>query len=87
MTKWSKPENILTVKQQHELPSPYSHDVEYQRSFISFEPVTTENLFSFQRYFAYHGPTTWNYLPLALRYQQESDCFKRALKTHLLSLN
>ena len=40
-----------------------------------------------QRSFAYHGPTTWNSLPLALRYQQESDCFKRALKTHLFSLN
>ena len=33
-----------------------------------------------QRSFAYHGPTTWNSLPLALRHQQESDCFKRALK-------
>ena len=40
-----------------------------------------------QRSFAYHGPTTWNYLPLALRHQQESDCFKRALKTHMFSLN
>ena len=40
-----------------------------------------------QRSFACHGPTTWNSLPLALRYQQESDCFKRALKTHLFSLN
>ena len=40
-----------------------------------------------QRSFAYHGPTTWNSLPLALRYQQESDCFKQALKTHLFSLN
>ena len=40
-----------------------------------------------QRSFAYHGPTIWNSLPLALRYQQESDCFKRALKTHLFSLN
>ena len=40
-----------------------------------------------QRSFAYHGPTTWNSLPLTLRYQQESDCFKRALKTHLFSLN
>ena len=40
-----------------------------------------------QHFFAYHGPTTWNSLPLALRYQQESDCFKRALKTHLFSLN
>ena len=44
-----------------------------------------------QRSFAYHGPTTWNSLPLTLRYQQESDCFKRALKTHLffcfLSIN
>ena len=40
-----------------------------------------------QRSFAYHGPSTWNSLPLALRYQQESDCFKRALKTHLFSLN
>ena len=40
-----------------------------------------------QRSFAYHGPTTWNSLPLALRHQQESDCFKRALKTHLFSLN
>ena len=38
-----------------------------------------------QRYFAYHGPTTWNSLPLALRHQQESDCFKRALKTHVFS--
>ena len=37
--------------------------------------------------FAYHSPSTWNALPLALRYQQESDCFKRALKTHLFSLN
>ena len=36
-----------------------------------------------QRSFAYHGPSTWNSLPLALKYQQESDCFKRALKTHL----
>ena len=35
----------------------------------------------------YHGPTTWNSLPLALRYQQESDCFKRTLKTHLFSFN
>ena len=40
-----------------------------------------------QRSFAYHGPSTWNSLPLALRYQQESACFKRALKTHLFSLN
>ena len=40
-----------------------------------------------QRSFAYHGPCTWNSLPLALRYQQKSDCFKRALKTHLFSLN
>ena len=40
-----------------------------------------------QRSFAYHSPSTWNSLPLALRYQQESDCFKRALKTHLFSLN
>ena len=40
-----------------------------------------------QRYFAYHGPTSWNSLPLALRHQQESDCFKRALKTHMFSLN
>ena len=40
-----------------------------------------------QRYFAYHGLTTWNSLPLALRLQQESDCFKRALKTHLFSLD
>ena len=40
-----------------------------------------------QRSFAYHGPTTWNSLPLTLRYQQESDCFKQALKTHLFSLN
>ena len=40
-----------------------------------------------QHSFAYHGPTTWNSLPLALRYQQESDCFKPALKTHLFSLN
>ena len=40
------------------------------------------------RSFAYHGPTTWNSLPLALRYQQESDCFKGVLKTHLfLSIN
>ena len=34
-----------------------------------------------------HGLTTRNSLPLALRYQQESDCFKRALKTHLFSRN
>ena len=40
-----------------------------------------------QRSFAYHGPSTWNSLPLALRHQQESNCFKRALKTHLFSLN
>ena len=41
-----------------------------------------------QRSFSYHhGPTTWNSLPLALRHQQESDCFKWALKTHLFSLN
>ena len=40
-----------------------------------------------QRSFAYHGPTTRNSLPLALRYQQESDCFKQALKTYLFSLN
>ena len=45
-----------------------------------------------QRSFAYHsptawGPTAWNSLPLTLRYQQESDFFKRALKTHLFSLN
>ena len=40
-----------------------------------------------QRSFAYHGPNKWNSLPLALRYQQESDCFKQALKTHLFSLN
>ena len=40
-----------------------------------------------QRSFAYHGPTTCNSLPLAHRYQQELDCFKRALKTHLFSLN
>ena len=40
-----------------------------------------------QRSFAYHGPTTWNSLQLTLKYQQESDCFKRALKTHLFSLN
>ena len=40
-----------------------------------------------QRSFAYHGPTSWNSLPLVLRHQQESDCFKWALKTHLFSLN
>ena len=40
-----------------------------------------------QRSFAYHGPTIWNSLPLALKHQQESDCFKRALKTHMFSLN
>ena len=40
-----------------------------------------------QRSFAYHGPSTWNSLPLALRYQLESDCFKGALKTHLFSLD
>ena len=34
-----------------------------------------------QRSFAYHGPTTWNSLPLALRSQQESDI------THLFSLD
>ena len=39
-----------------------------------------------QHSFAYYGPTTWNSLPLALRYQQESDSFKRALKTHMFSL-
>ena len=39
-----------------------------------------------QRSFAYYGPNTWNSLPLTLRYEQESDCFKRALKTHLFSL-
>ena len=37
--------------------------------------------------FAYHGLTTWNSLPFTLRHQQESDCFNRALKTHLFSLN
>ena len=40
-----------------------------------------------QRSFAYHGSTAWNSLPLALRHKQESDCFKRALKTHLFFLN
>ena len=40
-----------------------------------------------QHSFAYHGPTTWNSLPLALGHQQESECFKLALKTHLFSLN
>ena len=40
-----------------------------------------------QRSFAYHSPTSWNSLLLALRHQQESDCFKRALKTHMFSLN
>ena len=40
-----------------------------------------------QRSFAYHGPTAWNSLPLALSHQQESDCFKKALKIHLFSLN
>ena len=40
-----------------------------------------------QRSFAYHGPTAWNSLPLALRYEQESDCFQQALKTRLFSLN
>ena len=40
-----------------------------------------------QRSFACHGPTTWNSLPLALRHQQESDCFKQALETHLFSFN
>ena len=40
-----------------------------------------------QRYCTYHGLTVWNSLPLALRHQQESDCFKQALKTHLFSLN
>ena len=39
-----------------------------------------------QRSFAYHGPTTWNSLPLALRCQQESDCFKWPLKINLLLL-
>ena len=29
-----------------------------------------------QRSFSYHGSTTWNSLPLTLRHQQESDCFK-----------
>ena len=37
--------------------------------------------------FAYHDPTAWNSLPLALRHQQESDFFTRALKMHLFSLN
>ena len=46
--------------------------------------ITNVKLKSYgQRSFAYHGPTTWKSLPLALKYQQESDCFKRALKTHL----
>ena len=35
--------------------------------------------------FAYHGPFTWNSLPLALRHQQESDCFKRSLNTRVFS--
>ena len=39
-----------------------------------------------QRFFAYHGPTTWNSLPLAHRHQHTSDCFKRALKAYLFSL-
>ena len=39
-----------------------------------------------QRSFAYHSPSTWNSLPLTLRHQQESDCFKQALKTHLFAL-
>ena len=31
----------------HELPSPYSHDVEYEHTlFTSFKPVTTEHLLS-----------------------------------------
>ena len=38
-----------------------------------------------QHSFAYHDPTTWNSLPLSLRYQQKSDCFKRVLKTHVFS--
>ena len=29
-----------------------------------------------QHSFVYHGPTAWNFLPLALRHQQESDCFQ-----------
>ena len=40
-----------------------------------------------QRSFAYHGPLHGILLPLALRYQQESVCFKRALKTRLFSLS
>ena len=40
-----------------------------------------------KRSFAYHGPSKWNSLPLTLRYQQESDFFKQAMKTHLFSLN
>ena len=40
-----------------------------------------------QHSLAYHGPTIWNSLQIALIYQQESDCFKRALKTHMFSLN
>ena len=40
-----------------------------------------------QRSFAYHGPTTRNSLPLAVRHQQESDCFKLTSKTHLFSFN
>ena len=41
-----------------------------------------------QRYFAYHGPTAWNSLPLALRHQQEYDCLNKLLKLIcVLSIN
>jgi len=40
-----------------------------------------------QRSFAYHSATAWSSLPFALRHKQESDCFKRALKTELFSLD
>ena len=39
-----------------------------------------------QRPFAYDG-TAWNSLLLALRSQQESDCFKQAWKIHLFSFS
>ena len=40
-------EHIDSETTTHELPSSYSHDVEYQHTpFTSFEPVTTEYLLS-----------------------------------------
>ena len=40
-------EHLDSGTKTHELPSHYSHDVEYQHTpFTSFEPVTTEHLLS-----------------------------------------